>query len=204
MSENMKLWDAVRRPPKEALKTISGGRLSGMTDISPMWRMKVLTEHFGPCGTGWHYEIVRAWTADGVDGTVMAFAEINLYAGGRAIPGIGGSMLVAQEKGGLRPNDEAFKMAVTDAISVASKALGIAADIYAGLWDGSKYRDEAPEKPEPKQASPELIADLEDAAKRGLEAFRTTWKALTKDERESVSESELKRLKALTDAPGKQ
>jgi hypothetical protein len=48
-------------------------------------------------------------------------------------------MLVPLEAGGLYANDEAFKMAVTDALSVAMKMLGMGADIYAGLWDGSKY-----------------------------------------------------------------
>jgi uncharacterized protein YajQ (UPF0234 family) len=38
-------------------------------------------------------------------------------------------------------------MAVTDAISVAMKMLGVAADIYAGKFDGSKYLRET--KPEP-------------------------------------------------------
>ncbi|MHA1280854.1 MAG: hypothetical protein ACTSQ8_27265, partial [Candidatus Helarchaeota archaeon] len=38
-------------------------------------------------------------------------------------------------------NDEAYKMALTDALSVAMGRIGIAADIYMGKWDGSKYSD---------------------------------------------------------------
>ena len=41
-------------------------------------------------------------------------------------------MLVTKERDGLRTNDEGFKMATTDALSVAMKMLGVAADIYAG------------------------------------------------------------------------
>lgn len=48
----------------------------------------------------------------------------------KAIQGIGGNQLVANEKSGLRTSDEAYKMALTDALSVACKALGIAGDIY--------------------------------------------------------------------------
>jgi hypothetical protein len=108
-----------------------------------MWRVKAMTEIFGPCGEGWHYEITKLWTEPGPEGVVMAFATVNLWTaiGHFPIPGIGGSAMVAQEKSGLRGNDEAYKMAVTDALSVAMKFLGVAADIYAGLWDGSKYRD---------------------------------------------------------------
>ena len=50
---NLELWEKVRACPKEAQKEIKGGRLSGMTDINPVWRMKTLTEQYGPCGIGW-------------------------------------------------------------------------------------------------------------------------------------------------------
>jgi hypothetical protein len=53
-------------------------------------------------------------------------------------------MLVEQEKNGLHTNDECFKMAVTDALSVAMKSLGMAADVYKGLWDGTKYKTVEP------------------------------------------------------------
>jgi hypothetical protein len=52
---NRFIWDALAKPPKEALKTIKGGRLSGMTDVNPQWRYKAVTDVFGPCGVGWKY-----------------------------------------------------------------------------------------------------------------------------------------------------
>lgn len=140
---NLSLWEAVRSCPKEAQKTIGGGRLSGMTDISPIWRMKVLTEQFGVCGTGWYYEIVDKWNEADDSGQIATFVQINLYTKNgeewsKPIVGIGGSMFIAKEKSGLYTSDEAYKMALTDAISVSCKALGIAADIY---WskDNTKY-----------------------------------------------------------------
>lgn len=142
---NMEIWDKVKRPPSSALKTIPFGRLKGKSDINPQWRMQIMTEVFGPCGQGWTYTIDRLWTEPGVDGQVFAFSEITLSVGQHAgIPGIGGSMLIEKDKNGLYHNDEAFKMATTDALSVALKALGVAADIYLGLWDGSKYATPAP------------------------------------------------------------
>ena len=51
--ENMEIYNALRNPPETAKKKIGGGRLNGMTDINPMWRIKALTERFGPCGFGW-------------------------------------------------------------------------------------------------------------------------------------------------------
>lgn len=142
--EKMKIWDAVKQPPKTALKQISAGRLKGKTDISPQWRYQVMTEQFGPCGVGWKYEIKRVWSEPTIEDQVFAFAEVNVFiktedGWSDPIPGIGGSMAVAKENRGPYASDECFKMAVTDALSVALKMLGVAADIYAGLWDGSKY-----------------------------------------------------------------
>jgi len=144
----MTTWNRLKQPPPEALKTIGGGRLKGMTDINPQWRYQALTEEFGPCGEGWKYTIDELWLTNGKDGEQTSWAKINLYIRRSVdgpwsdpIPGIGGSMYVAEEKSGLRTNDEAYKMAVTDALSVAFKMLGGGSDIYAGLWDGAKYKE---------------------------------------------------------------
>ena len=144
---NLDYWKSFDKPPKEALREIRAGRLSGKTDINPQWRYKAMTEVFGPCGIGWRYTVDRKWTEQGTDGQVFAFADISLYIRvnnewSEAIPGSGGSMLIAKEKNGLHSNDEAFKMATTDALSVAMKTLGVAAEVYAGNWDGSGYRSD--------------------------------------------------------------
>jgi len=148
---NLKIYDAVRSVPGLALKPIQGGRLKGMTDINPMWRIKALTEQFGPCGIGWKYEITEKRLEKGAEDTIAAFVDINLYISkgesshatiwSEAIPGTGGSMFVAKERGGMYTSDECFKMALTDSISVACKALGFGADVY---WekDNTKYSNQ--------------------------------------------------------------
>lgn len=160
MSENLKIWNAVKRPPSSALKQIQGGRLSGKTDISPQWRYKTMTEQFGICGIGWKYEIVRLWTEPAPDNQVFSHAQINLYIKfngewSQPIPGVGGHMMVEKESKGLHTNDEGYKMAITDALSVSMKMIGVGADVYAGLWDGSKYRaDDAEEVKSTRQSPP--------------------------------------------------
>ena len=146
--ENLEIWKKVAQPPKEALKMITEGRLKNKSDINPVWRIKAMTEIFGPCGIGWKYTIKRIWNEPCAENQSFAFAEIDLFVkhGGEwsdAIPGIGGSMLIVNQKHGPHNNDEAYKMAVTDALSVAMKSLGVAADVYMGLWDGSKYAQSA-------------------------------------------------------------
>lgn len=152
---NLDLWEKVRQVPAEAKKPISGGRLNGKTDINPVWRLKTLTEQFGQCGIGWKYEITDKRLEKGENGEIAAFVDINIYTAtdkgwSAPIPGTGGSMFVAKEKSGLYTSDECFKMALTDAISVSCKALGVGADVY---WekDASKY-DQRADTP-PKQAA---------------------------------------------------
>lgn len=157
---NTENWDKLARPPADALKTIKGGRLSGMTDVKPMWRYRAMTEVYGECGDGWKFEIVRLWTEPGCNEQVFAFAQVNLFVRYDAqwsdpIPGVGGHFLVVKESAGLHANDEAYKMAITDALSTAMKMIGVAAAIHMGEWDGSKYRDEIPPTPaSPQTAKP--------------------------------------------------
>ena len=150
---NMEIWGQLEKTPKEAQKEISAGRLKGFTDINPMWRLKRLTEVFGPCGIGWKYEIVNTYTIPGANDEVAAFVDIRLYykqgnEWSDGIPGLGGSMFVSKEKNGMHTSDECFKMALSDAIGTACKALGMSADIYFSK-DRSKYT-EAQEAPEAK------------------------------------------------------
>jgi len=168
---SLDLYNKVRIVPREAQKSIQGGRLKGMTDINPMWRIKTLTEQFGVCGFGWKYEILKQWIEKADTGEMAAFININLYVNrnsewSAAIPGTGGSSFVAQEKNGPYMSDECFKMALTDALSVACKALGIGADIY---WEGdisrydntkSEQNKQSKEKIEEKKATWEQVKDI--------------------------------------------
>ena len=155
---NMDIYNKFRVVPAEAKKTIAAGKLKGFTDVNPMWRIKMLTEQFGPCGIGWYTEIADRLIEKGQDGKEAAFMEIKLYVKygeewSKPIVGVGGSMFVNVFKGSPETSDEAFKMAYTDAISIACKALGMAADVYFEK-DRTKYgtlEDELPEQDKPKK-----------------------------------------------------
>lgn len=183
--EKKSAWDVLARPPKTALKQIKGGRLSGMTDINPQWRYKAMHDVFGPCGTGWKYEIQRTWTEQGAAGQVFMFAQVAVYTSingewSSSIPGIGGSMLLESQKGQLHHNDEAVKMAVTDALSVALKMLGVGSDIYMGRWDGSKYKDD------PQTKTEQLVVA---ASANGVTPTSGTGEALSDADKEWLQES---------------
>lgn len=143
----MEIYNRYRAVPKEAQKTINAGRLKGMTDINPMWRIQSLTEAFGPCGVGWYVEIINQWIDSGSGGEAVANVKAALRVkidGEWSAPvvGIGGSMFVANERSGLHTSDEAYKMAYTDAISVCCKMLGFGADVY---WSAGRTKYTAEE-----------------------------------------------------------
>lgn len=138
------------RPPKEALRTIDFGKLKNKTDINPQWRIEALTEVFGLCGVGWYYEIMAIDHQEvQATGERMVYVTVGIRVkqedGTWSAPviGIGGDFTIIKDKNGIHGNDEAFQMALTDALGKAAKCLGIANDIYRGKYD-SKYgwRDE--------------------------------------------------------------
>lgn len=201
--DNLSIYNKVREVPQEAQKPIRGGRLKGMTDINPMWRIKKLTEIYGPCGTGWYYEIADRWIDNTISSDeITANVKINLYVKNenewsKPIIGIGGSMLVASEKNGLYVNDECYKMALTDAISVACKALGMGADVY---WqnDNTKYNDVKREKAQPsskEQTYREKVIAL--AHKKGISLTE-----LAKDYNLSGATTEARYKEVLKDMEG--
>lgn len=144
---NLDLYNKYAQPPQDALKSFNNGRFKG-TDINPMWRIKALTEHFGPCGQGWYTKTTRMWREDCKDGTAAVFCEVELYVKydgewSAPIVGVGGNTLervVTKNNVSMtQVSDEAYKMAYTDALGIACKALGIGADIWWKASDGSKY-----------------------------------------------------------------
>ena len=156
--ENLEWYEKYRSVPENAQKPITAGRLKNKTDINPMWRIKALTELFGPCGIGWYYETTRKWIEESGQ-EAAAFVDIKLYIkvdGEWSMPieGTGGSMFRSLESKGIYTSDECYKMATTDAISVACKQLGIGADIYWSA-DSTKYTKYT----EPQQAETPLSDD---------------------------------------------
>lgn len=154
LQENVRFYHQFMTTPKEAQRSFNNGRFSG-TDINPMWRIKVLTEVFGPSGFGWwtqnvRYEFVEADLTrpnpnNQVVKEVAVFCELELIVvdpvtkeESHPIYGVGGNTFIAEGKYGPRSSDEAKKMAYTDALSIACKSLGIGHDIWFGN-DRTKY-----------------------------------------------------------------
>ena len=155
--DNLFYYNQGREVPKEAQKPFNNGKFSG-TDINPMWRIKKLTEMFGPAGIGWYVdEVTERCEIHGE--TTISIVNLNLYVKvngewSKPIYGTGGNTIL--RKGST--SDEGYKMAYTDALSVACKALGIGADIWFAN-DNTKYTANSEQVTPP--GSPEYAAPKE-------------------------------------------
>lgn len=192
---NLAIYDRVRSVPEDALTPITGGPMKGKSNIAPQWRIQKLTETFGPAGIGWKTEQVARWSESTPDGETAVFCELNLYVrvdGEWSAPifGQGGNMLrrCSTEWADGRPrtvvriDDEAYKKAYTDALSVACKALGFAADVYY-RDDETKYGALRQQHPVSGDAAAEPAPDTPDGQWPWNPSFREispgapNWKA---------------------------
>ncbi len=193
---NLELYNHVREVPEDAQKPIMAGRLKGFTDINPMWRIKCLTEQFGPCGIGWYYKTVDKWT-ETINDETCAFVMIELYVfyeskWSQPISGTGGSKLATKERNGIYVSDECYKMATTDALSVACKNLGIGADIY---WNGTKTKYDQHNNPGSEISDADISALRSFMNKNGL----SEKKVLEKYRLTSINQLTIGNIKAITD-----
>lgn len=150
-NSNMEIWNRVRSVPSSAVTEITGGPLKGKSNINGTWRLEELTRQFGVCGLGWTLSQKNRWTEKTANGDTAVFVEVELRVRvngqlSEPIFGTGGNTLIRTSTEWVngqmvtiqRIDDEAYKKAFTDAISVACKSLGFAADIYYSQ-DETKY-----------------------------------------------------------------
>lgn len=136
---NTALWDSVcKTDPKHTKSFKRAGGFSG-TAIKPLYLIHKATELWGAYGEAWGAE-----TAEHVIHGNTVFIKAKLWYPGKVgkawVEHWGGDVLVKGEKS--IPNDEAFKMAFTDAVGKCLVQLGFSADVHFGMFDDSKYVDE--------------------------------------------------------------
>ncbi len=186
---NLGIWNRLKRTDPKATKPFTrAGGFKG-TQIDPTWRLQMMTEVFGPVGKGWGYEqldwtiaerivfiCARVWYADPETGETC-------WTG----PQWGGTEMVRRRRDGAEaPDDECFKMSMTDAVGKCLQQLGLGADVYLGQFDDSKYREEseaffsAKANPETQPAAVERFeAEVRDrlAAISELEGLDELWRS---------------------------
>jgi hypothetical protein len=175
--KNMRFYGLVQDTPQEAQKAFNNGRFSG-TDINPMWRIKKLTEIFGPAGFGWWTQNEKyVFESCEATGEIAVFCTLELVVVdpetetvSKPITGVGGNKFVVAQKSGKYCNDEAYKMAYTDALSIACKALGFSHDIYFAS-DRTKYTMSGDSQPQSSNI-PAPTEPIQDVMKKVDERVR--------------------------------
>lgn len=142
------IWDALATTDKNYTKDFKKAGGFGGTDINPQWRMRRMTEQFGPVGVGWGYEVKRTWRED-FGNTPFVFAEVVLWyypSDTDEQPAMTGPQIGGTDAS--RASDEAYKMAITDGLGKCMAQIGLAADVYLGEFD-TKYSREPNTKSPP-------------------------------------------------------
>lgn len=145
MTENTRIWDALKVTDPKYTKKVEFGRK--FTSINSQWQLQRMTEQFGPIGKGWGYTVqhsVERITPE----YVLAIADVSIWwmesradANTRVVetssfgPVRGMSPILEKN----RYDDDAGKKAMTDALTKGLSHLGLSADVFLGLFDDNKY-----------------------------------------------------------------
>ena len=168
---HLRIWEAHDDIDPKFTKAITGKDYKG-TSPNPQHVIWCLTDMFGPVGKGFGWEVLQ----DGfqlLGETTLHFCRIRFWwrengAGDRnefEAYGQTKAAYMAGQSGSRyhKVDEDAPKKSLTDAITKAASQLGIAANIFLGRWDDSKYvaqvaRDMAEaDEPDVSEAPPPVV-----------------------------------------------
>ena len=159
---NMELWRSVEKTDPSHTKKVN--QRGGFTSISAHYQVMRATEAFGPVGTGWGYDCgAPIFHAD--------FIIIPVTVWYRDRTNTFGPVYGCAEIIGKRPDSDAPKKAMTDALTKALSHLGFNADVFLGKFDDNKYVAEVAQ--EFRSVEVQSNAPTADAVKANLMACKT-------------------------------
>ena len=191
MSENLRIWSKVEKTDPRHTKQVK--QRGGFTAIDAHYQVMRATETFGPVGDGWGY-----YCGAPIFHGDFIIVPVTLWHGDRSNE-FGPIYGCAQILGG-RPDSDAPKKAMTDALTKGLSHLGFNADVFLGKFDDSKYvadlrsefsgASQAVDKSAPKQQP----SDQDKAvAKQLVDAVKEHGPYVAKDERFSRNLSTLRK-----------
>ena len=136
MSDNLELWDLVKKTDPARTKKVSLG--GGYTSISPQYQIRCATEVFGVYGTGWGYESIDLDMSVAESMGLVLVRAVFFYVidGKRSRFPINNSWPI---KSGTRIDNNFAKKAETNTMSKALSKLGFSADVFMGEFDDPDY-----------------------------------------------------------------
>lgn len=151
MTDNLANWVAVEKTDPKYTKQVK--QRGGFTSVNAQYQIKRATELFGTVGVGWGYENSPIQIENG-----FAIIGVTVWTGSRE--NSFGPVYGCAQMFGERLDSDAPKKASTDGLTKALSHIGIAADIFLGMYDDNKYLAEISgefagkslaEKPVPQQ-----------------------------------------------------
>jgi len=139
--KNLEVWEKHASIPEKFLKKISGKDYNGNSP-NATYIVKCLSSLFGKCGEGWGYSIKEQGFREFQDGTVLHWVILQFWTGSREnyFEQFGQTKVAYNTSANrYKVDEDAPKKSITDAITKAASHLGIASDIYLGLYDDNKY-----------------------------------------------------------------
>lgn len=132
-NENLKLWDAVATTDPTHTKAVKMGSRA-FTAIDAYYQIHRATQEWGPVGQGWGWSPTFVYDVPG-----LVICELGLWY--KRDEQTCTVMAVGSARSGKdKPDHEAPKKALTDAITKALSYLGFNADVFLGIFDDSKYK----------------------------------------------------------------
>lgn len=141
--DNMRVWDRVCKTDPAHTKEVKFGRK--FTTIDAQYQVQRATEIFGPVGQGWAYSVKYDYISQA--GFVLAIADVTVsYYDGETPcqygPVRATNILIKPGKGDPLTafvDEDAYKKAMTDALTKALSHLGFSADVFLGQYDDNRY-----------------------------------------------------------------
>jgi hypothetical protein len=180
MSNHLDLWNRFADIDPAFTKPITGKDYRG-TSPNPHYVIQCLTEMFGRLGVGFGWEVEQdEFTLIGEE--VLHWCRIRFWHTDRSngFSAYGQTKALMKTKNGLRLDEDAPKKSLTDAITKAASQIGIAANIFLGRWDDSKYVAEvnAEYRQEERKTDPAAKAVEYINGADSLDDLKHRWKAL--------------------------
>lgn len=207
MSDNKALWKRAFMTDPRAVKPITGKQYKGNSP-KPYWIVERLTDEFGPCGIGWGFTILSERMERLTETDVLHVAVVRMWFvmdGKRGeFEQIGQTKAVYQSKNGTMVDEDAPKKSVTDALVKCASYLGFAGDIFSGMWDDSKYVENAAAEYIAKEQAEARAAWLDEQALRmescgSLAELGELWKAIGRAAKAEKDENAIKTLEPIKD-----
>jgi hypothetical protein len=132
---NLDLWESVERTNPKNTKRVK--QRGGFTAIDAYSQIREATRVFGPMGIGFGYDVKIHRSSDLVEAEMDFWYKLNgveskpIHVFGSVAAGFSG-----------KPDVDASKKAVTDALTKALSYLGFNADVFLGRFDDNKYVNE--------------------------------------------------------------